>query len=882
MSNQLFFLSLADIFSVYPAIFKERSKQLRKTKQIYLPSDEEWQDKMYYMLLEIQRQVNDLADVNISLKDIDKRDKPVFDPERITIIVSPGVSPNGRRSRVLKHCHDTSVRIRLKASARWNLPTIANAAKLLRKPALPVTFQNEHEMRLAYSLIYDVFRYKTVLCNALSDIKFFELEQNKQVSLPSSPAKKRVQSFSLQYINDEQRIWLMLFELYDRHFRIRNSELHEEQAQLYQQADVTVHAAVLWQHRIRLAASISRMRIAVGALRLSQLLPIHLQNEKVAIAAANPVVTGWINPFLVRNKAEADRILTDMGFTVHGPDDEKPLLEQHCKWDNICPLVISVIPRNRSEFTKSTLMTKHLFIMQDKNFSYGPAIMSKLMDYFELYGRYSHIQCGTISLFQILVSCCLPGDILQTHIDSPRSTAYLAALFYSVNRVNNFYVYGAGANLKDYRRYMETIGVNNIRLFGDAFTSFPMESNRFRTVVGVFATPPNSFSAISDPIDLICSRGGDLSMLEVLTESEVSDEGKQRVGCILEEQLLTLTMSMSRPQVQFVLYQTHSIVNTENEDMVAHVLQVINKLALEKHRQAYKEMKRLEAIAEAEAANIPAAAMSSKESPRKKDKLSAEDKRKSQPELAAKAGEAAVPQVQLPRVDSIDLICTPDIDEFVQDIVPDICINQDDCIKHQTTGSYLALIRRKTLTHLNEKYLISMAERRGLFGKPDRDKVRSKAVKLQENNEPPPLDTTYDNSSAASRSGGQQSVSGHQRPTQASAIRSHLTKVSTTHRQPIAFNFRRRECKRFYVLPVYMHSTKQNSRLWWQYAFKCVTRRSAGGCDAVWNPNLKFQLHCKRQLRIRKLRRVMWSNREPLRLHIADIQLLCQVRRYSK
>ncbi|KAH8366216.1 hypothetical protein KR093_010197 [Drosophila rubida] len=837
MSNQLFFLSLADIFSVYPAIFKERSKQLKKTKQIYLPSDEEWQDKMYYMLLEIQRQVNESSDVNISLKDIDKRDKPVFDPDRITKIISPSVSPNGRRSRVLKYCHDTTVKVRLKTSARWNLPTIANAARLLKKPPLAVSFQNEHEMRLAYSLIYDVFRFRnSVLSIFLTFVSFF-----------------------LQFIKDEQRIWLMLFELYDRGFRNRNSELHEQQAQLYKDSEVTEHAAVLWRHRIRLAASISRMRIGVGALRLSQLLPIHLQNEKVAIAAANPVVTGWINPFLVRNKQEADKILTEMGYTVHGPDDEQPLLEQHCKWDNICPLVISVIPKDRSEFTKSVLMTKHMFIMQDKNFAFGPAIMSKLMDYFELY-----------------------GDILQTHVDSPRSTAYLAALFYSVNRVNNFYVYGAGANLKDYRRYMESIGVNNIRLFADAFTSFPMESNRFRTVVGVFATPPNSFSAISDPIDLICSRGGDLSMLEVLTESEVSDEGKQRVGCILEEQLLTLTMTMSRPQVQFVLYQTHSIVTTENEDMVQHVLQLINKLALEKHRQAYREVKRLEAIAEAEAANIPAAAMS-KESPRKKEKLSAEEKRKAPPELPAKPGEPVVPVVQLPRVDSIDLICTPDIDEFVLDIVPDICINQDNCIAHQSTGSFLSLIRRKSLTQLNEKYLISMAERRGLFGKPaDRDKARSKAVKLQELNEPPPPDATYDNSSATSRAGGQQAARlQHQRPTQASAIRSHLTKVSTTQRHPIAFNFRRRECKRFYVLPVYMHSTKQNSRLWWQYAFKCVTRNGNSN-DAIWNPNLKFKLHCKRQLRIRKLRRVQWSNREPLRLHIQDIELICHLRRYSK
>ncbi|KAL7733761.1 hypothetical protein ACLKA6_011488 [Drosophila palustris] len=127
----------------------------------------------------------------------------------------------------------------------------------------------------------------------------------------------------------------------------------------------------------------------------------------------------------------------------------------------------------------------------------------------------------------------------------------------------------------------------------------------------------------------------------------------------------------------------------------------------------------------------------------------------------------------------------------------------------------------------------------------------------------------------------------HQRPTQASAIRSHLTKVSTTQRHPIAFNFRRRECKRFYVLPVYMHSTKQNSRLWWQYAFKCVTRNGNNNNhnnnnDAIWNPNLKFQLHCKRQLRIRKLRRVMWSNREPLRLHITDIEMICHLRKYSK
>lgn len=31
-----------------------------------------------------------------------------------------------------------------------------------------------------------------------------------------------------------------------------------------------------------------------------ELLPPHLQDDKVAIATANPVVTGWVNPFKLK------------------------------------------------------------------------------------------------------------------------------------------------------------------------------------------------------------------------------------------------------------------------------------------------------------------------------------------------------------------------------------------------------------------------------------------------------------------------------------------------------------------------------------------------------------------------------------------------------
>ena len=42
----------------------------------------------------------------------------------------------------------------------WNIKTISLAAKLLAKPPKQVQFENEHEMRKVYSLIYDVFRCK--------------------------------------------------------------------------------------------------------------------------------------------------------------------------------------------------------------------------------------------------------------------------------------------------------------------------------------------------------------------------------------------------------------------------------------------------------------------------------------------------------------------------------------------------------------------------------------------------------------------------------------------------------------------------------------------------------------------------------------------------
>lgn len=94
--------------------------------------------------------------------------------------------------------------------------------------------------------------------------------------------------------------------------------------------------------------------------------------------------------------------------------------------------------------------------------------------------------------------------------------------------------------------------MTNVSIFADRLVDVSPDANCMEEVVAVFATPPNSYSAVSDPIDLVCSRGGDLSMLEVLTESEESKVTRERVGSILDEQRKTLRFSMSRPQVRYL------------------------------------------------------------------------------------------------------------------------------------------------------------------------------------------------------------------------------------------------------------------------------------------------------------------------------------------
>lgn len=186
-----------------------------------------------------------------------------------------------------------------------------------------------------------------------------------------------------------------------------------------------------------------------------------------------------------------------MKFTATS-DLECNLSLRKFKWDKLCPFFLSCYPESRSELARCNMVKNHEFIMQTRAFAIGPAIFSNLLDHFDL-----------------------KGDVVQTHVYSSKSIAYLASLLMNNNRVKHFIVFGCGKRIHEHEEYMRLLGVHNIILHSENFVDIPLNSHILDNTVGVFVTPPNSYTAIPDPIDLICGRGGDYSMIPVSYSLEI-------------------------------------------------------------------------------------------------------------------------------------------------------------------------------------------------------------------------------------------------------------------------------------------------------------------------------------------------------------------------
>ncbi|KAK9884452.1 hypothetical protein WA026_007296 [Henosepilachna vigintioctopunctata] len=562
----------------------------------------------------------------------------------------------------------------------WTVSDLAKAGCLLHSPPIGTVFDDEQEMRRVYTLIYDVYRYKNVLMQALSDINFFQLFEQLQCSVPI--------------------VWLLFYDLYHRSFKKRETCVRELVTKLFQHAKLTLAENALWRQRVKLAAAVARLRIKYNALTLMDLLPSHLRGDRVNKKFQSIPVTVWVNNSKFKNVNDIRKQIEN-ALKVKLIDDLKDLGPGNFKWDQHCPLTVAFHYSMRTELAKSILVRSHKLIVQDRSFCVGPATFWKVVEDLQL-----------------------SGSVIQTHVNSPRSTAYLANLLAQNEKIKKLMAFSAGKRKDEYETYLNELGMKNVVVYSDKLVDVGFESPCMEEVVAVYATPPNSYSAVTDPIDLVCSRGGDLSMLEILTESEDTLEGRNRVTNILEEQRKTLKLAMSRPQIQVVLYETHSELDVENCDMVQSTLNEINRLAKLHHAS----LQGLLGTNYVHSIQMPSEML--KEINNNEDSFKEPEKLKEKyPESGDNLNTygSNLPDIPEDAPDELKKVVVPDTDLFDNLELPYLCPGEVNC--KMENGCYLALLQRKQVLRLDNKYMIQMAEQRGLFGSTSNTSSKQKSNK---------------------------------------------------------------------------------------------------------------------------------------------------------
>lgn len=295
----------------------------------------------------------------------------------------------------------------------------------------------------------------------------------------------------------------------------------------------------------------------------------------------------------------------------------------------------------------------------------------------------------------------MTGDILQTHVESPQSMAYLASLFYSIDRIRTFHICGAGPDYRSYRDYLNDLQVSNVVLYAESFNKYVLHYQKFVNVIGIFVNPPNSYSGLYNPIDLACCRHGDLKLLESLTEINVLESSRHRITASLKEQMVTLRMAMSRAQVQFLLYLTYSHLKIENETMVEYSVKLVNGLAYEKHIKLFSDSKKRVDGTRDNVSDIPFTI------PKKRAQYTVNEINNSLQITATADSQQNTDIFKLPEIDEFIIANLTNIYDFDQNNI---------AMDNMSSKCFLRLIQRRIITRLNAKYLIQMAELRGLFG----------------------------------------------------------------------------------------------------------------------------------------------------------------------
>ncbi|XP_046414680.1 LOW QUALITY PROTEIN: uncharacterized protein LOC124176889 [Neodiprion fabricii] len=738
------------LFTIYAKIFRvmlarwvqntdpNEEKHVRELEELVLPSNEEWRRQVYYRLVDLQREIdaegeaveifrikNRMTDFELNASftliiilfnsgthchcqsprmeaDAEKEPK---DSKEWEWQPTPGANgyplrPKGRRDtsagswEAIVSAGGSMTEACIQPG--WRVGDLILASKVLQKQSSPPTYTDEAEMRRVFGLVYDVLRYKNILNHALEDIGFWYHHPD--------------------YKHEERIVWLLLYDMQGRKFG-RRGEVNEvaEREKAFQEAGLKEIEDALLKAKTRLAASVSRLRIGGSALNLSELLPQHLRTAEGVVWGENgAVASGWVNTLKISSKEEFIREMTGLGLTLCTDCSAEEIDEGTFRFDSTCPKVVNFHDAARETIARSGLVRSYQFVFMERSLCLGAAALAQAV-------RMGHL-CGPVVL---------------THALAPRHTGYLAGLLADIDDAGRLLAFGTGQLRREYETYLRNLGVTLqqsvyslsrkshwITFFAlltlwptgydcgyfVRYTSPPASAELERATI-VLATPPCSYTGIRDAVDLAVARGGETLLLEALTDI---DGGLRQPHTLLAEQLETLRHALTRPNVQLLIYQAHSILPAETTEMVEQVTQYANRMALEKYIREHSPKRKFPSK---EAGSRSARSIKSS----KRSQLALELP-KTQPEDRRSTSvyddedEVSIsPSIE-------DKVPDSDLFEFGQ--VDELCGKSSD--KLVDGGCYLALIRRKEMMQFNSLFMIKVAEAKGLFGDPNKQPAQPK------------------------------------------------------------------------------------------------------------------------------------------------------------
>nr|XP_033331040.1 putative methyltransferase NSUN7 isoform X1 [Megalopta genalis] len=712
---------LGDYVKILQLAFKRWTSirgQLRDEKlneeaeELILPSNEDWRQRVYYGLVELQRAcdkettTNRVAETELSLElektrekeeaQDDERKRKTMERSRVfshwewepRILRSSSSKTDGETCKVdetegsifSRTYSGTGSRTGSGIGSRisvgrsmteacakpgWRVNDIVLAAKVLRKESKSLVYSDEAEMRRVFGLVYDVLRYKKIFCRALKEVGFWR--------------------FNDQLKQRRKIVWLLLYDLQGRKFSSRGEiDAVEEREKIFQNAGLKDIEAALLEAKTHLAASLSRQRIRGSALSLDELLPTRLRViEGVAWgeqAEAAALASGWINSNKFTSKEEFHEEMSKLNLILCEDEGASELGDAGYMFDPICPKMIGLREEARETLARSSLVHDHRFVFLERSLCLGAAALAQAMRV----GRF----CGPVVL---------------THPLAPRHTGYLAELLQDIQDAGRLLAFGVGERLAEYETYLNELGVTSqrCRVFSEKYVSPPATAELDRATV-VLAIPPCSYTGVRDIVDLAVARGGDAELLESLTDAcvAVDDNDDDEVGREIEppcahlaDQMTTLKYALTRPNVQFVLYEAHTVLPSETTEMIRRVVDYANRMAVARHVRDQPSKKKLQKEGGESRGELNA------------DKLEHPDDERDDDRIFPNV---VVPDSDLFEVGTIDDIYGKNISNVLD------------------PGCFLAVIKRKEMMQFDSLFMIKVAESKGLFGDPNERERREK------------------------------------------------------------------------------------------------------------------------------------------------------------